>query len=172
MFQFLKAIDVTNMWGQSIFAAVLTAHALMRCGPRVRVPIIVNGVCFAASSTANLLIKPLGPHLLVTYASDTALAVGLLYFALKYDSAWLSLAVVAQGLMLAMETFTIGRFHGAPILQQFAIGVVLNVFSALVLIGVLGFAISERRRLALAGPLRVYAPTSARRPGPAAGGAS
>jgi hypothetical protein len=158
MIQFTMAIDLANRWVQSIFAAAVTVYALMRGGPRVRSVAIVNAIGWSVGSVASLLIKPVGPHLIVTWVSQTLLAVGLLYFTLKYDSAFLGLAVTGQALQFALDASVIGRFHGAPFLQQFTIGVVLNALSYLTLIGVLGFAISERRRESFPGPMRILRP--------------
>jgi hypothetical protein len=150
MDQILHALDVANLLGQSVFAAAVTAYALVRGGPRVRGAAMVNVVGWIITSFANYLIKPLGPHLIITCVSDTLVAVALLYFALKHDSAWLSLAVIAQGLGLALETFTIAQWAGFAVPERVMISVVLNSLGVLVLSGLLGFAFAERRRLGFA----------------------
>jgi hypothetical protein len=172
MIQLVSALDLVDLWFQSILALAATAYALLRGGPKVRGAAIVNAIGWIVGGFAAYQIKPMGLHLVVTCASDAVVAVGLLYFTLKYDSPWLSLGVVAQGLQLALDSFVTTHWREFALVQRVMLGALLNGLTAMIQISILGAAIAERRRLALAGPVRVYAPTSARRPGPAAGGAS
>jgi hypothetical protein len=140
--------SLLNLGLQSAFAAAVTAYALIRGGPRVRGAAAVYAAGWVVATAANFLIKPVGPHLIINCVSDTLVAVALLYSALRHDSAWLGVAVIAQGLGLALETFSIAEWSGFAIHQRLTIAVVLNSLGVVALIGILGFAIAERRRLA------------------------
>jgi hypothetical protein len=149
MIQFVTALHVGNLWLQSVLAAAVVVYALLRGGPRLRGPAILTAVAWTAGTIANYMIKPVGPHLILTCAIDALAGVGLLYYTLRYDSPWLSLAVIAQGVQLALDSFMAIQWSGFAVLHRVMVSVVWNGLSDLILVGVLGFAISERRRLAL-----------------------
>lgn len=155
MIQFLTMVDVANQWAQAIFAASVTAYALTRGGPSVRGAAIVNAFGFLGGWASNYLIQPVGPHLMATCTLDAVVAAALLYFAVRHNSLWLAVGVIAQGAQLALDFISVSEWHGFSLPSRFGWSVVLNGLTDVIQISILGAALAGRRRLALSGPVRV-----------------
>lgn len=155
MIQLLSTIDLANTFFQAVLAAAVTAYALARGGPEVRGAAIVNAVGWIVGWAGNYLVKPVGVHLAVTCTQDVLVAAAFLYFAVRYNSLWLAIGLIAQGVQLALDFISVTEWDGFSLPVRFIWGVVLNSLTDVMQISILGAAIAARRRLALAGPVRV-----------------
>ncbi len=155
MTHLVSAIDVANLWFQALLAAAVTAYALMRGGPEVRGAAIVNAVGWIVGCASNYLVRPVGPHLAVTCIQDALVAAGFLYFAVRYNSLWLTIGVIAQGVQLALDFMSVTEWDGFSVPVRLVWSAALNGLTDVMQISVLGAAMAARRRLALPAPVRV-----------------
>ena len=155
MIHWIPLINAANLWVQGAFAAAVTIYALARGGAAARGAAIIAAAGWIVAGISNFLIQPIGLRVIVTCTQDALVAAGFLYLAIRHNSGWLILGVIVQGLQLGLDFLLISEWAHMGWRSRFASGVVLNGLSFGLLFCVLGVAMAERRRLALAGPVRV-----------------
>ncbi len=155
MHPYLAILEVANFWIQAAFTAAVSAYAITRGGDGPRGAAVVNLIGWSVGWAANYLMKLGGPQLLVICAADALVAAGFLYFAVRYNSLWLAVGVIAQGVQLALDYITLIEWHGLGLPARVLWNVALNGLTDVIQISVLGAAIAGRRRLALHGAVRV-----------------
>jgi hypothetical protein len=159
MLETLHALQTAELVFQLVVFGAVTGYALTRGGPRVLGPALLNVVCWIVGGIFLNDTKHLGPSLIISCASDAVVAFGLLYFTLRYDSAWLGLGVVAQGLQLPLDAFSIVPWHDLPLYERVMLNVLGAVLTDFIQIGILGFAITERRRTTFRGGTPLLRPS-------------
>ena len=147
MIHVLGAVNAANPWLQLLLAVLVTAYAFACGGPGVRGAAAVNAVGWIVGWIGNYLIQPVGLHLLITCTQDALVAAGFLYFAVRYNSLWLSVAVIAQGAQLGLDFISITEWNGFSPPVRFVWGVVLNGLTDVMQISLLGAAVADRRRM-------------------------
>ena len=155
MIHWIPLINSVNLWLQVAFTVGATIYALVLGGPAARAAAVVNALGWIVGSISNYLVHPASLQLTITCTQDALVAAGFLFLAVRYNSPWLCLGVIAQGLQLGLDFLLIGDWTRMAWQNRFAAGVVLNGLTYVLQFSVLGVTLEERRRLALAGPVRV-----------------
>ena len=104
MLQLLSTIDLLNIWFEALFAALVSLFAWTKGGRAARAAAIINVVAWPVGTVTKMMIKPVGLELAVTCSQDALVAGALLYLSVRYNSLWLSVGVIAQGLQLVDRT--------------------------------------------------------------------
>jgi len=121
----------------------------------VRIAAAVNVFAFVLTSPVVLL--PFGDQgrMWLTCSLDLLAAAGFLYAAARYNSLWIGVAVLAQGVQAAIDVIYVGQGSSFTRIHHFMFGAVENAFTYVIQIAILGAALADRRRLALQAPVRV-----------------
>lgn len=144
-----------NYVAQAIFVAAVTVTAWRSSDPGVRFACRVNLVFWPVTTVFSLLPVPEAPAMWVVCALDLGAAGGFLYAAARYNSLWISAAVLAQGVQTAVDVIYIGQGSSFDRLHHFMFGAMDNLFTYVIQAAILGAALAARRRLALRGAVRV-----------------
>jgi hypothetical protein len=155
MHRLLSEIDLFNIWFEGLFAAAVSLYAWVKGGRAARAAGVINALAWPVGTVTKMIIEPVALQLAIACTQDALVAVGLLYLSFRYNSLWLGVGVIAQGLQLALDYVYVSQRAEFAQLNRFMLGAVLNGLTYVILISILGAAVAERRRLALQGPVRV-----------------
>jgi hypothetical protein len=144
-----------NYLAQLLLVVGATLAALSWGGPAARVAALVNAVIWPLTTCFGLLQIPATPATWIACALDLSAGAGFLYAAARYNSLWISVSVLAQGIQAAVDVIYIEQGASFDRLHHFMIGAAANAFTYAIQAGILGAALTDRRRLALQAPVRV-----------------
>ena len=133
-----------------------TVAAVRWGGPAARIAAAVNVIACVLTTPAALMPGDETLRMWVICGLYILTAAGFLYAAARFNSLWISIAVLAQGTQLGIDVFFIGQASSFDRLHHFLLGAAENAFTWVIQIAILGAALADRRRrLALQGAVRV-----------------
>jgi hypothetical protein len=147
--------NIANVLAQLLLVVTSTLAARRWGGPAARFAALVNAVIWPLTTCFGLLPVPDAPAVRVACSLDLLAAAGFLYAAARYNSLWIGVAVLAQGVQTAIDVIYIGDGSSFDRIHHFIIGATQNLFTYAIQIAILGAALADRRRLALQTPVRV-----------------
>ncbi len=144
-------------YAAELLLLVLSCVAAERWGaPAARIAAVVNLVSCILTTPVAFLITDETVRMWVTCSLDILTAAGFLYAAARYNSLWISVAVLAQGIQTGLDVIFIGQGSSFDRVHHFYLGAAENAFTWAIQIAILGAALADRRRrLALQGTVRV-----------------
>ena len=146
----------TDFVGQVSLLIAVTMAARRWGGSAARTAALVNVVAFLVTNPASFL--PLGEaeRMWMICSLDLLAGAGFLYAAARYNSLWISVAVLAQGIQTGIDVIFIGQGSSFDRVHHFYLGAAENAFTWAIQIAILAAALADRRRrLALQGAVRV-----------------
>jgi len=155
MNQLFLIANWADFLGQTALMAAATVAALRWGGPAARLAAAVNVVAFAVTTPAGFLSAEDAVRMWVVCGLDLLAAAGFLYAAARYNSLWIGVAVLAQGIQAAVDVIYFGHGSSFTRVHHFLFGAVENAFTWAIQFAILGAALADRRRLALQGAVRV-----------------
>lgn len=115
-------------------------------GQATRIAAVVNVIAFALTTPAGLLPLPDAERMVTVCSLDLLTAAGFLYAAARYNSLWISVSVLAQGIQAAIDMIYVEQGASFDRLHHFMIGAAANAFTYAIQAGILGAALTDRRR--------------------------
>lgn len=147
--------NVANYLVQGLLVAAGMGLARRWGGPAARLAALVNAVVWPLTVTFGVLPIPDTPAVWISVTLDLAAGAGFLYSAARFNSLWISVAVLAQGVQAGIDVIYVGDGASFDRVHHFMIGVGQNIFTYVIQVCILGAALADRRRLALQAPVRV-----------------
>jgi len=138
--------NIANYLVQLMLVAGVIFAALFWGGPGPRLAGAATAIAWPATSFCGLLPLPESTAVWIICALDLLNAAALLYAAARYNSLWISLAVVAQGVQAGVDLIYVGQGSGFDRIHHFMVGVSENLFTYIILISLLGAARADRAR--------------------------
>ena len=140
---------------QALFVALVLAASRRWGAPAARLAALVNVAAGTVTSGFGLLPLPETVAVWVVCALDLMTAAAFLYVAGRYNSLWITAAVLAQGVQAGIDVIYIGQGSGFDRIHHFLFGAVENIFTYAIQAAILGAVLADRRRLAHEGAVRV-----------------
>lgn len=134
-------------YGVEVSLFLLATAAAWRWGGRAaRLAALVNLAAWAATTPANLLPIPEMRQAYLVCALDLITAAAFLYVAARFNSLWIAVAVLAEGVQTCVDLVYLGEGSSLGRMNHFLMGAADSVLTYVIQIAIICAALGDRRR--------------------------
>ncbi len=148
--------NIANYGVEVALFLLATAAAWRWGGPAARMAALVNLFAWLVTTPANLLPIPETPQAYLVCTLDLITAAAFLCVAATFNSLWIAVAVLAEGVQTCVDLVYLGEGSSLGRMNHFLMGAADSVLTYVIQVAIICAALGDRRRrLAPEAPLRV-----------------
>lgn len=155
MEQIFLIANWANYLLQGALVAMIWLAARRWGGSTAKLAALINVPAWTAVTVFGFLPLTETRAMAVGCSFDLLTAAAFLYVAVRDNSPWISVAVLAQGVQTAIDVIYVGQGSSFDRIHHFLLGAVENLFTYAIQVAIIGAVLADRRRLALQAPVRV-----------------